>query len=360
MLRFPASALAAILLAPAALAAAPTPEELARYQSAAAWSASVNGNALLVMKDGAVVFEDYIAPVTAFTPRPLASGTKSFSAAIFALGAEDGLWTLDEIVSDTITEWAGDPRKSQVRIRDLLTLSSGLQDSPDWNPFGVAQLDIHDLAINESTAPYAPGEAFLYGSTNFVALSVLYERKTGGGDAAQYLHDRVLSRLAIPQGQTDLWTRDINGKPQVAGGASYTARAWGRYGQLWLQGGEWNGEQLLDADLLQLSAAVDNPAFQGYGFTWWRNTPIAGSYDPLVDSVPPDALGDGEQMIPGAPGDILVAAGLGKQRLYIIPSEGMVVVRFGSLAGHPDFSDEVLVGLLLGLGDASVADWADH
>jgi CubicO group peptidase (beta-lactamase class C family) len=85
-----------------------------------------NGHAMLVYHRDQLVFEEYFNGWSADQPHRLASGTKSFSGAMLTAAVEDGLLTLDEKVVDTIAEWKDDPRKSQVTIRHLLSLTSGI------------------------------------------------------------------------------------------------------------------------------------------------------------------------------------------------------------------------------------------
>jgi CubicO group peptidase (beta-lactamase class C family) len=295
-----------------------------------------------------VVFADYNAPFASTDPHLLASGTKSFSFALFALGVMDGIWSLDEPVFETISEWAGDSRRQMITIRHLLTLSSGLKDAAEYNVAQVPSLDIYDLAINKSTQPYDVDTAFIYGAVNFFVLAAVFERKTGL-DPVNYLYERLLSHLGMDAAHTLRWTRDIKGKPQMAGGAWLDARTWLNYGQLMLQNGDWLGQQLLDANLVGLSTSLDNPAYQGYGLTWWRNTPLDGSYNPSTDSVPADArpANAGELIVADLPADLYFAAGFGRQRLYIVPSQNLVIVRFGMTLSQ-NFSDNELLLRIMG------------
>jgi len=322
-------------------------EELVRYTAAADYSDSVLGDGLLIMKSGAIVFERYTGATTATSAHLLASGTKSFSAALFALGAADGIWTLDENVSQTITEWLGVANKQDITIRQLISLTSGLLDSPEYSAGNAANLDTYDLAINASSTPQPPGVACIYAPSNFQVLAAMFERKTGL-DPLQYLYDRLLARLGFNAAHLPLWTRDNQGKPQMAGGAYFDARAWANYGKLWLQGGQWEGRTLLDPQFLNLAVTYDNAAFKGYGFTWWLNLPTGTTYNPGVDQIPVDGRGDGTQIATNAPTDLFMAAGTGKQRLYVIPSQNLVIVRFGRGTGS-SFSDHTLLGHILGV-----------
>lgn len=78
------------------------------YRTAADYSRAAKGVAVLVMKRGEIVFEDY-APGWENKPHLLASGTKSFSGVMASCAVEDGLLRLDEKLSDTIVEWKDDP-----------------------------------------------------------------------------------------------------------------------------------------------------------------------------------------------------------------------------------------------------------
>ena len=96
------------------------------FQPAADYLRACNGHALLVYRDGQLVFEEYLNGHTREQSHRLASGTKSFVGVLALMAIEDGLLKLDERVADTLTEWKVDARKSQVTIRQLLTLTSGI------------------------------------------------------------------------------------------------------------------------------------------------------------------------------------------------------------------------------------------
>src|SRR5438067_387502 len=101
--------------------------EQQRFELAAEDSKSARGVSVLVLKGDRVVFEDYQNGHAADEPWMLASGTKSFTGVMLATAIEDKLVSgFDEKVSDTITEWKTDARKSKITLRQLLSLTSGL------------------------------------------------------------------------------------------------------------------------------------------------------------------------------------------------------------------------------------------
>ena len=118
--------------------AAPAPQKSAagkpvapsaeNYKKAADYSAQSGGRAVLVLVDGKTVFERYDNGSTADTATHLHSATKGFWGPVIAAMIEDKLIeSYDELASKTLPEWKGDPRKSRITLRHLLTLSAGLE-----------------------------------------------------------------------------------------------------------------------------------------------------------------------------------------------------------------------------------------
>jgi CubicO group peptidase (beta-lactamase class C family) len=89
---------------------------------AAKYSESKHGTSMLVMQRGKIIFERYANGGAVDGAWPIFSGTKSFWGIAALVGVGQGLFKLDDRVSDTITEWRSDPRKSQITIRQLLNL----------------------------------------------------------------------------------------------------------------------------------------------------------------------------------------------------------------------------------------------
>lgn len=336
------------------------PSAQARCRAAAAYSDSKNGHALLVMHDGKVVFEHYHG-WSAERPHPLASGTKSFCGIAAALAVADGLLTLDEPVARTITEWASDPVKSSITVRQVLSLSAGLAPM-DRELQGARSTDRGAAAL---TAPQAaaPGERFIYGPSSFYVFGELMERKLA---AAKSEHSNVQeyleARIFKPLGITARFGQDAHGNPNLPGGCMVTARDWAIFGELIRNRGAHNGRELVKPELLAevLAAHGPNPR---YGLTWWLLR--EGDGEPEADvragaggrlgrdrrgSMETDRGGRAE-LSKAEPGQVLgvMAAGLGKQRLYVLPEHALTIVRFGELRGEarPPLDDRELFRLLM-------------
>ncbi len=326
------AAAAAVFVARPAFAQAPD------YRAAAAYSAARRGVSLVVMRGDAVVFEDYPNGGGQDRDWELASGTKSFTGIIAAAAVQDGLLRLDERAAETLAEWRNDPRKSQVTIRQLLSLDSGIA------PGGIGRAPPYADAV-ALPAIAEPGARFSYGPGPFQIFGEIMRRKLAAArldvDPLAYLRRRVLDPIgAAPTG----WRRGPDQMPLLPQGAQFTARAWARFGRWVLRGGDGRVDARALVDNFQPSAA--NP---GYGMSWWLLRPGLIPPGPRqIMAIAPEGY--------AALGDARMAAGAGDQRLYLLPERDLVVARqapltWRDLGGRRDglpWDDAAFLRLLLG------------
>ena len=299
-----------------------SPVTEASCRDSAEYAAEKNGYTFLVMEKGHVVFERYDQGWIPETAHRLASGTKSFSGAMIAVAVQDGLLSLDEPVSETIGEWKTDEKLAAVTIRQLLSLTSGIPGG------SVGKVPSYSEVI-EAKVSFPAGKKYSYGPVPYQIFGELMRRKLEAredlefADPLAYLDAQIFQPIGMSYAD---WRRDENGMPHLPSGAFLTAREWAKFGQLLLRKGKWEGESLLDSATLDecLKGTEANPK---YGVTFW-----------LIES-------DGEPRLEGA----YMAAGAGKQRLYVLPTVDLVVVRQGE---SRQFEDTVLLKKLLGIQSA--------
>jgi poly(3-hydroxybutyrate) depolymerase/CubicO group peptidase (beta-lactamase class C family) len=326
---------------------APAPQA-SPWSAAAAYSRQSGGEVLLVLRDGKVVFEDSVDGWDSDRPHPLASGTKSFTGVAAMLAVQQGLITLDERVSDTITEWKDDPRKRAITVRQLLDLSSGLQPDSAEDRQRIrsiaggglleraraarARPDDFQAQALEAPAEHEPGSRFEYGGNHFHAFGAFLERRLAArgvkpATAWEWYEANLLEPIGMKVARIG---RDRAGHPNLPGGASASAAEWAKFGEFVRLNGavraaDGSARQVLTPELL---AKCFEPSARNdrYGLTWWLG-PRGGD-----DTLP----------------DVRMAAGLGNQRLYVIPSAELVAVRFAPLnGGKRGFSDEEMIRTLL-------------
>jgi CubicO group peptidase (beta-lactamase class C family) len=282
-------------------------------RSAADYLKDRNGHAMLVYYRDKMVFEEYFNGWSADKPHRLASGTKSFSGAMLAAAVEDGLLTIDEKVADTIVEWKDDQRKSQIKIRQLLSLTSGIYGGSTRE-----RSPSYARAVIVAGAKFWPGQRFQYGPIPYQIFGELMRRKLAEKNESveAYLKRRILDPIGLKPSR---WVKDEDGNIHLPNGAIMTAREWAKFGLLVQHQGNWQSRQIVPAKLLQ-ECFAGTDANPRYGLTFWLK-------------------GGG-----AAPDDLVMARGLGTQRLYIIPSLDLVVVQF---AETDRFDDENFLQRLL-------------
>jgi len=312
---------------------------------AAKYSESKRGVSMLVMQNGRTIFEHYANGGSAGRRWPIFSGTKSFWGIAALAGVRDGLFKLDDLVSDTITEWKSDPLKSQITIRQLLSQTDGIEGASRLHRSSIR--DRNAMAIRLPVLA-KPGSAFIYGPSHLQIFSELLRRKLNDRATTDYMESRVLNRLGLSHLE---YKRDARGNPLLASGFELTAREWARLGELVLGRGNYHGRQVVPADSVRaaFSGSQANPS---YGLTFWLNQEASSGREAdmerMLDLPWQSAQWTDVCICKDAPADMVVALGSGYQRLFIIPSLSATIVRQGSNA---KFSDAHFLRLALGRGD---------
>ena len=313
-----------------------------QLRAAAQYSAAHTGVSFLAIKGGKVLFEDYPNGHSARDMFKIYSGTKGFWILSALKAVEEGVISLDEHVAQTIPEWRNDPSKARITLRQLLSFSSGLDAANQLHGDGFEDRD----AIAVRTPIVGPvGGAFIYGPAPLQVFHEVLKRKLAehSQTPTQYLERKVLHPLGLgPQ----RYLADKQGNPLLATGFTMSAHQWSRMGQLILSGGSPVVSSGLLGQCFRGSSA--NPAF-GMGF--WNNALAdnsAGRPLDVEDMLEPKWYRQnwhGACLCREAPADLVAAIGSGYQRLFVIPSMQLVVVRQGKFGR---FSDAEFLRLLLG------------
>ncbi|MDX1948787.1 MAG: serine hydrolase [Pirellulaceae bacterium] len=312
-----AAGLAVGTRAPGADWAAPDPTSGAHHKLAAAYSAEHRGISVLVMVGGKLVFEDYPNGGAADRAHELASGTKSFAGVAACAAIADGLiQSWDEKLVDTLTEWKDDPLKSQITLRQLLSLTSGIGGG------GIARPPSFADAIKEA-ATADPGTKFMYGPAPYQTFGEFLRRKLAPKNEGvlDYYQRRLFDPIGLKYGG---WRKGTDGQPHLPSGAQLSAANWAKFGELARLGGKWEGREIVPQKLLD-ECFVGTKANPAYGLTWWLNRPVDAvtlRAIPLM-RIAQDLAGPKSEFL----SDLFFAAGAGDQRLYISRKLEVVVVR---------------------------------
>lgn len=216
------------------------------------------GEALVVMHDGAVVFQWHDAQRR---PIECMSATKSIVAlGVGVLLAEERLESLDVPVAEILPEFAaGD----EITIRMLLTHTSGLSGAMATQDIYQAD-DIFDYAI-DATIERPVGESFAY-NNNGVNLLMAVIGARAGKPADEFIAESIFSPLGITAWS---WYRDPAGNPHGMAGCKLLAHDLAKIGQLMLDGGAWNGEQIVPAKFVDACTRPSQDVYPRLGLLWW-------------------------------------------------------------------------------------------
>jgi CubicO group peptidase (beta-lactamase class C family) len=234
---------------------------------------------LLVVRHGALVGERYFGRHNAHSAFNIKSASKSVLSLLVGIALEQGvLLSIDQPIAAWLPEYFNgqtDPRKYDITLRHLLTLSAGLgwvenasgvrrwRHSPDWAQFAL------DLPLVGT-----PGRQFNYCTPLTHLLSVILTRASGMS-TLDYAQRFLFSPIGA---QAIRWKTDPQGYAVGGSEVCLTARDMARLGVLVAQRGNWNGQQIVPAAWIDASTHPQialrqpgfwQPAYTDYGYLWW-------------------------------------------------------------------------------------------
>jgi CubicO group peptidase (beta-lactamase class C family) len=280
--------------------------------------------AVVVVHDGRVIAERYAPGYGLDTPIIGWSATKSVTNALIGILIHQGKLSLDGPAP--IAEWSDpkDPRHA-ITVDNLLRMTSGLDIGQSvtasaidaFDPSAQMVFNERDMAAFAARAPLRarPGTAWNYTNGNTLLLSRLIRDQTGGSAASvlDFAHRELFDKLGM---RGVILEFDATGTPIGSSHMLAPARAWARFGQLYLDDGVVGGSRILPAGWVGYSATL-TPGSEtyGYGAGFWTDR---GSSD-----------GARIRAGFGLPPDAFMARGAFGQYVVIVPSARLVVVRMG-------------------------------
>lgn len=231
-------------------------------------------HSFMLLRRGSVVAEGWWQPYDPETRHMLFSVSKSFTAAAVGLTVEEGRLSLESpLITFFPEELPKDisPNLAEMKVRHLLSMTTG-HEADTLEP--VMRADDPIKAFLELPVSREPGKFFVYNSGASFMLAAILQKVTGQ-ELIEYLTPRLFEPLGI-QGAT--WDSHPNGTAFGGWGLNLKTEDIARFGQLYLQKGEWRGRQILPSAWVDESALKhiahifdDEPDWiQGYGFQFWR------------------------------------------------------------------------------------------
>ena len=272
---------------------------------------------IIIMRKGYIVYESYFNGSHAADSNNIASVSKSMLSALVGIAIDRGHFeSTDDRIADFLPEYfaAAEPRLRELTLHHMLTMTHGLA----WEENEAARLlnrsenwlaDILSIPMSSE-----PGTQFLYSTGVSHVLSAVLTEATGMS-VCEFAHRFLFEPLGI---EAEFWGVDPQGYFTGGHSVSMTAREVARFGQLFLDEGAWQGEQIVPGWWVAASTApqVDiGNNYAGYGYYWWLNR--IAEYD------------------------MYSALGAGGQILHVIPElETVLVTTHGFQGNQRDYAEE--------------------
>jgi len=242
----------------------------------AALSQAESINAMVTVKDGYLIDEYYKEDYDENSVFRLNSCSKSFTGALIGIAIDRGLiGATDAKLSEFLPqlEDSGSDYQKQITLEHLLTHTSGIEwyewggNSSSWRPFQEAE-DWVDYILGLRMAA-EPGSYFAYstGGSHLLAAAL---QQAAGKSAYEFGQEHMFEPMGMDSVE---WSADPQGITDGGNGIAMTARDAAKFGQLYLDGGRWRGQQIIPESWVELSTMTQNAGPGGhsgaYGYQWW-------------------------------------------------------------------------------------------
>ena len=275
-----------------------------------------HAKSFLILVNGRIVMENYFNGHSATTNWYWASAGKTLTTALTGIAEQEGYINTNNKVSDYLgTAWTAEPleKENLITCKHLLTMTSGIEDIANGDAVAPASL----------TYKADAGTRWAYHNV-YVKLQDVIAQATG-----QSWNTYFNSKLRDKIGMNGVWLPLDNNSVYFS-----TTRSMARFGLLMLNKGKWENNVILNESFFNAATTTSQNLNLSYGYLWWLNG--KSSY-----RLPQSQLQFSGSIIPNGPNDMFMALGKNDQKIYVIPSKKMVVIRMGDAADsvNPALSD---------------------
>lgn len=267
-----------------------------------------NSKSFMILVNGKIVMENYFNGHSATTLWYWASAGKTLTATVTGIAEQEGYLNINNKVSDYMgTGWTSIPieKENLITCKHLLTMTSGLDDSLGDD---VTPSNLHYVAD--------AGTRWAYHNVYVILQDVVSQATNQSWD--NYFYTKLRDKLGMTGG---LWASGTDGTRTYWS----TTRNMARFGLMALNRGKWNGTTVINENYFNSEISTSQSINQSYGYLWWLNG--KSSY-----RLPQTQLQFNGSLIPSAPSDMYMGLGKNDQKIYVVPSKKMVVIRMGNPA----------------------------
>ena len=278
-----------------------------------------NTKGFIILKDGKIAVERYFNNHNQNANWTWFSAVKSLTGTAIGVAQDEGFIDINNKTSDYLgNNWSSLTQEQQdlITVRHHLTMTTGLQNN-QANVLAWTCTQPFCMIYN-----YDSGTKWQYHQGAFTQLQHMLSQNTGM-DFKVYIKERILDRI----GTSGSWNSFLG-----ANIFSSNTRGMARFGLLSLNLGTWDEDIIVNSTYFENMANTSQNINKSYGYLWWLN----GKDSFMVPES--QELFEGP-LVPNAPSDMIAALGANDQKIYVIPSENLVVVRSGESAGNEQLAN---------------------
>ncbi len=271
-----------------------------------------NSKSFMILHEGKIVVETYFDGHTNTSPWYWASAGKTLTTAMTGIAESEGLLNIDDKVSDYLgTGWTSAPveKENLITCKHLLSMSSGLDDSLGDD-------------VSPSNLQYIADAGTRWAYHNVYVKLQDVVATASNQDWSTYFNTKLKDRI----GMSGAWI-------QTGDFSVYwsTTRSMARFGLLVYAGGKWESQQIIPENYLNDAINTSQNLNQSYGYMWWLNGKSSFR-------LPQSQVQFPGELIPNAPDDMYAALGKNDQKIYVVPSKKLVIIRMGDAADAENFA----------------------
>lgn len=271
-----------------------------------------NTKGFIMLHDGKIVVEKYMNGHDTITPWYWASAGKTLTSTVAGIAQEEGLLNINDQVSDYLgTGWTSAPldKENLITCKHLLSMSSGLDDTTGDD-------------VSPSNLQYVADAGTRWAYHNVYVLMQDVVAEASGTTWTNYFNEVLKERI----GMTGAWLPLDDLSVYWS-----NTRSMARFGLMIYAKGKWQNTQIVPEAYLNEATNTSQNINQAYGYLWWLNG--KSSYH-----LPQTQVQFPGELIPNAPTDMYAALGKNDQKIYIVPSKKLVVIRMGDAADGSNFA----------------------
>ncbi|MCK0132518.1 beta-lactamase family protein [Flavobacteriaceae bacterium F08102] len=259
--------------------------------------------AFMILYKGRIVMEEYFNGHTASDTWQWNSAGKTLVTATVGIAQEEGLLNIDAKVSDYLgVHWTSEPveKENLIHLKHLLSMTSGIDDTREF--------------ISKANMTYLADAGMRWSYHNVFQKLMDVITRVSLQDFESYFNQKIKDKL----GMDGFWNNGI-----IFTIYHSTARSMARFGLLALNKGAWDGEQIVNESFFLESTSSSQTINPAYGYLWWLN-------GKNTFMIPGEQTVFSGSLVPNAPNDMVAGMGASEQRMYVVPSKDLVVIRMGN------------------------------